>query len=270
MVPLIFLALSLLAIVAEAQSNPAKAREYIRVIQEDGVWWFQEGSGHRFLSLGVNCVGGCYGHAEETPIHPARKARILSALRDFGYRQCVLQAARAPFMVGMHWFMWLDYAKQDQAIRGFPPDENVGLVSNDEAVTYEELGRWVKGTHGEIDAAHRGARWVAPPHQRPQSRPLKRFTPTVDGDVSEWPKELALKPALVTALTDGMKVDHTYFMSWDTRYMYLAGDIRDSRLDHPGKDQAWQGDYLCVQFRPAKAADRRTGASSTICIYPQG
>jgi len=520
MVPLIFVALSLLAIVAEAQSKPAKAHEYIRVVQEDGVWWFQDGSGHRFLSLGVNCVGGCYGHAEETPINPARKARILSALRDWGfntvgswsspslwdelyvadriytdfsdithdvfdesfwsggmadrlkaevqpflgmknfvgyfldnepewnaepvfefylslakhrpgsqeviaylrtyyqgsikklnhdwtashasfenipgtpppqpyslsmrqgllkawrtevaatyyrlyaamvrtldpdhlilgirhqgvpdielfralapyfdvhsindynrygqlrpayaelyqasgkplmitefsfsgfphpgyksslfvdvytqenrgvgYRKYVLQAARAPFMVGMHWFMWMDYAKQDQAIRGFPPDENVGLVSNDEAATYEELGRWVRGTHGEIDAAHRGARWVPPSKQRPQHRPLKRFTPTVDGDVSEWPKELTLKPDLVTALTDKMKVDHTYFMGWDKRYVYLAGDIPDSRLDHPGKDRAWQGDYLCMHLRPAKAADSRTDASSTICIYPQG
>ena len=207
--------------------------------------------------------------------HPGYKSSLFVDVytqenRGVGYRKYVLQAARAPFMVGMHWFMWMDYAKQDQAIRGFPPDENVGLVSNDEAATYEELGRWVRGTHGEIDAAHRGARWVAPPQQRPQSRPLKRFTPTVDGDVSEWPKELALKPALVTALTDKMKVDHTYFMGWDKRYVYLAGDIRDSRLDHPGKDQAWQGDYLCVHFRPAKAADSRTDASSTICIYPQG
>jgi hypothetical protein len=84
MVPLIFVALSLLAIVAEAQSNPAKAQEYIRAVQEDEVWWFQDGSGHRFFSLGVNCVGGCYGHAEETPIGPSRKARIDPARRDWG------------------------------------------------------------------------------------------------------------------------------------------------------------------------------------------
>ena len=67
-----------------------------------------------------------------------------------------------------------------------------------------------------------------------------------------------------------MKVDHTYFMAWDKRYVYLAGDISDSRLDHPGKDRAWQGDSLCASFHPAKAADRRADASSTVCIYPQG
>jgi hypothetical protein len=520
MVTLIFGALSLLAIIAEGQCDPAQAHAYIRVVQEDGVWWFQDGSGRRFFSLGVNCVGGCYGHAEETPIDPSRKARIVSALRDWGfntagswsspslwdelymadriytdfseithdvfdesfwsgwmadrlkaevrpflglknfvgyfldnepewnaervfefylslakdrpgsqafiaylrthyqgsikklnrdwrashtsfenipatpppkpyppvmrqgilkawrtevavtyyrryaamvraldpdhlilgirhqgvpdveffralapyfdvnsvndynrygqlrpvyaelyqatgkplmitefsfsgfprpghksslfvdvytqenrgigYRQYVLQAARTPFMVGMHWFMWMDYAEQDQAIQGFPPDENVGLVSNDETEAYNELVRWVRGTHAEVDAAHRGARWVAPPQPGPQSRPLKRFTPIVDGDTSEWPKEQAIKPTSVTALSDQVKVDHTYFMASDKRYVYLAGDISDSRLDHPGKDRAWQGDSLCVWFRPAKAADHRTDGSSTICIYPQG
>jgi hypothetical protein len=520
MVPIILVALSLLVGIAEAQSTPAKAHEYIRVVQEDGVWWFQDGSGHRFFSLGVNCVGGCYGHDEETPINPSRKARIVSALkgwgfntagswsspslwdelyvtdriytdfseithdvfdeafwsgwmadqlkaevrpflglknfvgyfldnepewnaervfefylglakhkpgsqafiaylrayyqgsvkklnrdwrashqsfenipatpppklylplmrqgilkawrtevavtyyrryasmvraldpdhlilgirhqgmpdidffralapyfdvhsindynrygqlrpayaelyqatgkplmitefsfsgfphpghksslfvdvytqerRGMGYRKYVLQAARAPFMVGMHWFMWMDYPEQDQAIHGFPPDENVGLVSNDESETYEELGRWVRGTHAEVDAAHRGARWVAHPQQGPQSRPLKRFTPAVDGDISEWPKELAIKPALVTALSDEVKVDHTYFMTRDQGYVYLAGDISDSRLDHPGKDRAWQGDSLCARFHPARTTHSRTDASSTICIYPQG
>jgi hypothetical protein len=520
MVPLLLIALSLLATIAEAQRAPAKAHEYIRVVQEDGVWWFQDGSGRRFFSLGVNCVGGCYGHAEETPIDPLRKARIVSALRgwgfntagswsspslwdelyvadriytDFseirddvfdesfwsgrmadrlktevqpflgmknfvgyfldnepawnayqifefylrlakgrpgsqafiaylrtyyqgsikrlnrewrtshasfenipgtpppkpyspfmrqgilkawrtevavtyyrryaamvrafdpdhlilgirhqgvpdieffralapyfdvhsindynryghlrpayaglyqatgkpmmitefsfsgfphpghksslfvdvytqenrgvGYRKYVLQAARAPFMVGMHWFMWMDYGKQDPVIHGFLPDENVGLVSHDEMAVYEELGRWIRGTNAEIDATHRGARWVAPPQQGPQNRALKRFTPTVDGDLSEWPKELAIQPTLVTALSDEVKVDHTYFMAWDKRYFYVAADISDSRLDHPGKDWAWQGDYLSVQLSPAKVTEKRTDSSSAIFIYPQG
>jgi hypothetical protein len=85
MLPLLLVALSLLAGIAEAQSTPAKAHEYIRVVEEDGVWWFQDGSGHRFSSVGVNCVGDCYGHAEETPINPSRKAWIISALRSWGF-----------------------------------------------------------------------------------------------------------------------------------------------------------------------------------------
>jgi hypothetical protein len=58
---------------------------YMRVVQDDGVWWFQDGAGHKFFSLGVNCVGGCYGHAEATPILPVRQQRIVSLLRDWGF-----------------------------------------------------------------------------------------------------------------------------------------------------------------------------------------
>jgi hypothetical protein len=67
--------------------------------------------------------------------------------RSIGYDKYVLQAARAPFMNAMHWFMWMDYAKGNQAIRGSIPDENVGLVSNDASLVYEELASWVKRTN---------------------------------------------------------------------------------------------------------------------------
>jgi hypothetical protein len=41
--------------------------------------------------------------------------------RSVGYRKYVLQAARAPFMIGMHWFMWMDYSKQDQSYTASHP-----------------------------------------------------------------------------------------------------------------------------------------------------
>jgi hypothetical protein len=56
-----------------ALASPPQHHAYIRVVRDHGVWWFQDGAGQRFVSLGVNCVGGCYGHAEDTPIH--RRAR---------------------------------------------------------------------------------------------------------------------------------------------------------------------------------------------------
>jgi hypothetical protein len=71
--------------------------------------------------------------------------------------------------------------------------------------------------------------------------------PIVDGSLSEWPKELAIKPRQITALTDKARVDHMYFITWDRKYVYLAGNISDSRLDYPGKDWDWQGDYLSMQ-----------------------
>jgi hypothetical protein len=81
------------------------------------------------------------------------------AKRDLGYHTYVRQAARAPFMVGMHWFMWSDYAQA--APPGgypYPPDVNVGLVTADEATVYEELGRWITRTNVEVEDIHRGSR----------------------------------------------------------------------------------------------------------------
>jgi hypothetical protein len=206
--------------------------------------------------------------------YPAQKSSLFVDVytqenRGVGYRKYVLQAARTPYMVGMHWFMWQDYGKQDPTIHGFRPDANVGLVSSDETLVYEELGGWIRGTNAEIEAAHRDARSeAAAPSARPIRR-LQRFVPILDGDVAEWPKHLAIKPGHITALRDRVQVDHTYFIAWDRKEVYLAGDISDARIDYPGKDWAWQGDYLSIQLSPAKADERGTDAS-TIFIYPRG
>ena len=70
---------------ADAQPAPSQAQAYMRVIQDNGVWWFQDGTGRTFFSLGVNCVGGCYGHAEATPMLPARRQWIVALLHDWGF-----------------------------------------------------------------------------------------------------------------------------------------------------------------------------------------
>jgi hypothetical protein len=517
---MLFAAMFLITTLSTAQAAASQAHEYIRIVQENGVWWFQDGAGHRFFSLGVNCVGGCYGHAEATPMLPARQQWIVALLRGWnfntaaswsspsvwpdlyvadqiylglhpaqhdvfdaslwhgqyaarlrsevapflgrknfigyfldnepawkaqdifafylslakdrpgsrafaaylrtyyqgrlrklnrewgtaytsfdqlpgapppkqyaaamqqgiipawklevvttyyrqytalvraldpdhlilgiryrgvpelelfkalspyfdvnsindynryghlkpvyaelyqatgkplmitefsfsgfphpgyasalfidvytqenrgrGYHKYVLQAARAPFMLGMHWFMWMDYAPHDRSIGGHPPDENVGLVSNNETAVYEELGKWITRTNAAVEATHRTARWVPPAAPAPPHRVLKRFIPTLDGDVSEWPHALAIKPALIDALADDIRVDHTYFLSWDEQYLYLAGDISDARLEHPSQDWAWEGDYLSIALSSESRRNRRAGPASTLSIYPIG
>lgn len=506
---------------AEAQPSPSQAHAYIRVVQEHGVWWFRDGSGHNFFSLGVNCVGGCYGHAEATPIPPARKTWTVLLLKDWGfntaacwsspsvwddmyvadqiytgfmpnkhdvfeasfwhgwiidhlrnevkpflqkknfigyfldnepawndqhifefylrlarhkpgsrtfvaylksfykgsirhlnrawgtsyasfdnipgthppkqysvpmrqgilkawrievvttyyrryaaivraldpdhlilgiryqgvpdmdlfkaltpyfdvnsindynryghvdpayaalyeatgkplmltefsfsgfphpgyqsalfvdvytqenrgrgYHKYVLQAARAPFMVGMHWFMWMDYTQQDQAMGGHLPDKNVGLVSSDETVVHEELGQWIKRTNAAVDATHRNAHWMPSPVPQPQRRVLPRFVPTVDGHISEWPPELAIRPTRVKALAEYAQANHTYFVSWDAQYVYLAGDIAGSHLASAYPDLPWEeGDYLSVHLSPAGPSDTRADYTAAIFISPIG
>src|SRR5918992_2849164 len=79
------LALLVSLTLATAGAPSPQAGTFIRVVQDQGIWWFQDGDGRRFFSLGVNCVGGCYGHAEDTPISPARKAGIVARLKDWGF-----------------------------------------------------------------------------------------------------------------------------------------------------------------------------------------
>ena len=46
--------------------------------------------------------------------------------RGIGYHKYVQQAAQAPFMVGMHWFMWSDYGKEDNSLGGHPAGSERG------------------------------------------------------------------------------------------------------------------------------------------------
>jgi hypothetical protein len=108
-----------------------------------------------------------------------------------------------------------------------------------------------------------------PRRHQPRRRSLRRFTPTIDGHIAEWPKALAIKPIMINSLLDEVRADHTYFISWDQKYLYLARDISDSRLDHANKDWAWEGDDLSIRLSPVKAADRGLDSSLAIFIYPQ-
>jgi hypothetical protein len=192
--------------------------------------------------------------------------------RGLGYHKYVRQAAQAPFMVGMHWFMWMDYPRREGAQDNYPypPDENVGLVSYNETLIHEEFIRWVKRTNAEVDATHRLARWTPPPRQDLPRLVLRRFVPTVDGDVSEWSPELAIKPTIVDALSDGVRIEHTYFLSGDEEAFYLAGDIADAHPAPSYPDRPGQGDHLALALAPLGPPSGRADDFTIIVIYPIG
>jgi hypothetical protein len=191
------------------------------------------------------------------------------ANRGLGYRKYVQQAAQAPFMVGMHWFMWRDYGPADPSLGGHRPDRNVGLVSSDETTVYQELGAWITRTHAEVETLHRAARWNTPPVRTPVRLPLQAFQPRVDGDLTEWPRALRLRPAVSRALADGVQADHTYFIAWQAEAICLAGDIADSRLEHP-PGGGGQGDYLRLQLRPVTPPAAGAAGLSSFFLYPVG
>jgi hypothetical protein len=194
------------------------------------------------------------------------------ANRRIGYHKYVRQAARAPFMVGMHWFMWRDYAQKVPAGSDpYPPDANVGLVTSDEVAVYEELGHWITRTNAEVEATHRVGREEPPHEPEPQRRPLLRFVPTVDGDVTEWPRALAITPTVVTALDDAARADQTYFLSWDGQDIYLAGDIAVTHREHLRMEEAWawERDYLAIQLSPVQTQKSDRDAAPVLFIYPR-
>ena len=94
-----------------AASSPAHPD--IHLVQEQGVWWFQDGQGRKFFSLGVNCIGGCYGHAEETPLAPEAKGRILGLVKDWGFNTAAAWSSPS---------VWDELYVADQIYTGFVPD----------------------------------------------------------------------------------------------------------------------------------------------------
>jgi agarase len=190
--------------------------------------------------------------------------------RGIGYHKYVQQAAQAPFMVGMHWFMWSDYGKEDNSLGGHPADQNVGLVSADETVVYEALGGWIARTNAAVAALHQNGRGVPPPRPTPQHRALERLAPMVDGVISEWPIALSLKPIVRQALATDMQVDHTYFIAWNEQSVCLAGDIADSHLDAPPQDREQEADYWGIWLRPVTPGGANAGETTSFFLSPIG
>jgi len=230
------------------------------------------------------------GHASLQFIDVGTQAR-----RAEGYRKYVLAAARAPFMIGMHWFLWADYEHQDEAAGGYPPDENMGLVTNDGATPYEALTRECARTNREVEAVHRAAVLPAAPAapssvagQAPSlvrgqapglaadrapvtaAAPLVRLTPVVDGRLDEWPAAAGATPWISDSLEERSAAGHRYWLAADDVNLSVGAEIADDRADDPGEGWRWEGDYLAVYLTPsATPADGTTGESA-IYFYRTG
>ncbi len=194
--------------------------------------------------------------------------------RAVGYRKYVSQAARAPYMVGMHWFLWSDYEPQVVAAGGYPPDENMGLVTNDGATPYDILVRECARTNGEVEALHRAAGAprpaVAVGTTLVEASAVGRASPVVDGDLADWPMEAFRAPRVSESLEEVRDPGHAYALAADGTYLYVAARIRDGRLDDPGRDWEWEGDYLALYAALTAGPAGTRGASTALYLYPLG
>ena len=204
--------------------------------------------------------------------------------RAKGYRKYVREAAKAPFMVGMHWFLWSDYgpwrAAAESAVNPEPaeggdyqeayyPDKNMGLVSHDEKEVYEVLVKECTRTNSEVESLHSGsAGWKPAPETGAEKRDVGQVALVADGSLNEWPRSFSVTPVVSESLDENPPVAHTYYLGWSPEGLSVAGDISDSRMDFPGKDWAWEGDYLgvMVEFTRTDGGD----SISYFQVYPTG
>jgi hypothetical protein len=99
---------------------------------------------------------------------------------------------------------------------------------------------------------------------------VKRFTPVLDGDLAEWPKDIAFRASAVHALEDNVQPDHRYSLAWDGQGLYLAGEITDASLEPTHPDRPWQGDQLALHLSPVQSSDDGPADAMVILIYPIG
>jgi len=104
------LLVTLLAIFYPTQPQRSEAGSYIRVVEDGGVWWLEDGRGQRFFSLGVNCIGGCFGHAEDSAMEPSRRQRIIGHLKNQGFNTAASWSSPS---------IWSDFYVADQIYTGF-------------------------------------------------------------------------------------------------------------------------------------------------------
>jgi hypothetical protein len=176
--------------------------------------------------------------------------------RALGYRKYMLEAARAPFMVGMHWFMWADYAAKEGQKAWPETDHNVGLVTKDFKAPYRELVEECARTNRKVAGIHaRSKSWRKKAGPAPVPRDIPYFVPTVDGNLGEWPERTRMKPVVTSSLLDRKEAGQTFFLSHDDEYFYLGASVTDDRLDAGDGLDPWSVDHFRLWFPMGEALD---------------
>lgn len=182
--------------------------------------------------------------------------------KGLGYRKYVTSAARKPYMVGMHFFLWGDYGdeliadevtgKSPGHMMGYPPDKNMGVVS-DSGKPYEDFGQWCRAANAEVEKLHAGS--VFDPTATPTPAPHS-------------PR--GHKAVLDASLLEEPPFDHAYRVTLGKDSLDVVADISDSRLDHVADPRfAWEGDSLSLKLEPVNPQGM-TETVSNFLIFPLG
>ncbi len=133
--------------------------------------------------------------------------------RALGAAAATRRIARLPYLIGLHWF---EYHDDPYGGRNDGEDYNFGLVDNDDR-PYEELVAALSQANRELPSLHAEA--AAKPPRDFRGIPKAEIV-VGDGVLTEWPKERALLPRLLTA--SGEVPFGEAYLAWSDKGLSLA------------------------------------------------
>jgi hypothetical protein len=190
--------------------------------------------------------------------------------RADGYRLLTTNLARVPYVIGADWFQWSDEPPGGRF--GDGEDVNFGVVDVDDH-PYELLTQAIKETTPQLNPLHQGSSstddqkdvWRESFASMPPFHVPYLSTPvTLNGELSDWPPESKLTPAMRHSQTIGLErsklpVPNVY-LGWTDDGLYMGFEVFDNDTQGaPPKGWWWTRDYVefWISTRPV-ASDQNT------------
>lgn len=191
--------------------------------------------------------------------------------RADGYRLLTTNLAKVPYVIGADWFQWADEPPGGRY--GDGEDVNFGVVDVDDH-PYEFLTQAIKETTPKLDPLHQASGsatdeptdvWRESFADKPVMHVPYLSTPiTINGELSDWPAQAKLTPAMRHSQTIGLErsklpVPNVY-LGWTDDGLYLGFEVFNHNIQGaPPKGWWWTRDYVefWISTRPV-ASDQNT------------
>jgi hypothetical protein len=182
--------------------------------------------------------------------------------RADGYRILTTNLARVPYVIGGDWFQWSDEPPGGRY--GDGEDVNFGVVDVDDH-PYDLLTQAIRETTPKLDPLHAASAtddgkdvWRESFASVPMMHVPYLSTPvTLNGELSDWPAESKLTPAMRHSQTIGLErsklpVPNVY-LGWTDDGLYMGFEVFDNDIQGaPPKGWWWTRDYaeFWISTRP--------------------
>jgi hypothetical protein len=174
--------------------------------------------------------------------------------RADGYQLLTTRLARVPYVIGADWFQWSDEPPGGRF--GDGEDVNFGVVDVDDH-PYELLTQAIHDTTPKLDPLHAGSAndedtdvWRESFDNKPKMDVPYLSSPiTLNGELSDWPAQAKLTPAMRHSQTVGLERSKLpvpdVYLGWTDDGLYLGFEVFDNDIQGaPSKGWWWTRDYV--------------------------